>query len=150
MKVELAIPADWVTTRAVHDGNEVVVVAGGLEIELGTPVPAPADATSMLEALVTRDPVEGATVERAGHVTGRTTEGVPFTLSSVKFRDASKAVVEGRLIAYYVFGDIAATVCCRMRAREALVKYGPSMDALLTSARLDRGASAPRVDDLMN
>jgi len=150
MKVELAIPPDWVTMTAMRDGREIIEVAGGLEIELGAPVPAPHDATSILDALVARDPVDGATLDRAGHVTARTTEGVPFTLSSVKFRDATKAVVEGRLIAYYVFGDIAATVCCRMRAREALMKYGPAMDALLTSARLDRSESAPRIDDLMN
>src|SRR5690349_11158838 len=103
MKVELAIPAHWVTTKSVRDGREIVDVTGGLEIEIGAPVPAPSDATAMLEALVARDPVEGATVERAGHVAANTSEGVPFTLSSVKFRDATKAVVEGRLIAYYVF-----------------------------------------------
>ncbi|MFN0253212.1 MAG: hypothetical protein ACKV2T_40435 [Kofleriaceae bacterium] len=81
---------------------------------------------------------------------GHTTEGVPLSLSSIKFRDATNAVVEGRLIAFYDFGDCTATVSCRMPGRDVLVKFGPAIEPLLASARLDRGLAAPRIDDLLS
>lgn len=150
MKLDLAIPRDWVTVRAVRDGREVLHVDGGLELEIDEPKAKQPDRDSaaILEAIAARDPVEGTTLERAGHVVAHTTEGVPLSLSSLKFRDATNAVVEGRLIAFYDFGDYTATVCCRLPGREALARFGPAIEPLLATARLDR-EPAPRIDDLL-
>jgi hypothetical protein len=149
MKVELAIPVDWTTTRVEHEGRERLEIDGGLSIELDEPIAGRRDGASMIEALAARDPIDGTTLERAGHVTSHTTEGVPFSLSSIKLRDATNAVVEGRLIAFYDFGDVVATVSCRMRGRDVLARFGPAIEPLLASARLDRGTEAPRIDDLL-
>lgn len=148
MKLDLAFPAAWVMSTRTREGRELVEVDGGLTIEIDLAVPAPHDATALLEAIVARDPIAGTTIDRAGHVTAHTTEGTPFTLSSLKLRDANHAVVEGRLIAYYVFGDVAVAVTCRLRQREALATFGPALDALFASARLDRDTAPARVDDL--
>lgn len=149
MRIELAVPGEWVTTTVVRDGREIIEVEGGLEIELGEPTARPDDPVAVLEALGSARGVDGARMERAGHVVGHTTDGVPLSLSSIKFRDATNTVVEGCLIALYDFGDCVATVCCRMRGREVLAKYGPMIEPLLASARLDRQRAAPRIDDLM-
>ncbi len=148
MKVELAIPADWALTRTARDGRETLDVDGGLSIELDEPAAPSEDGRAMIEAVAARDPIDGTTVERAGHVTASTTDGVPFSLSSIKLRDATNSVVEGRLIACYDFGDVIATVCCRMRGRDVLARFGPAIEPLLASARLDRRTSPPRIDDL--
>ena len=120
----------------------------GLRIEIEAPMPTPANPAEVLEAIVARDPRGDATLERAGHVEGRTTEGVPLTVSSIKFRDAENTVIEGRLVAYYAFADVAAIVSCRMVDREALVRFGPAMTELFASARLDRADAPPRINDL--
>jgi len=148
MKVELAIPADWALTRSTRDGRETLEVEGGLSIELDEPTAPSRDGRANLEALAARNPIAGTTLERAGHVTNSTTDGVPFSLSSIKLRDETNSVVEGRLIASYDFGDVIATVVFRMRGRDVLARFGPAIEPVLASARLDRRTSPPRVDDL--
>lgn len=138
---------EW-TVQTLMDGERtVLLVEGGLRIELDPPIPLPADRGAWARTEVARALPTGGTLELIGQADDVTLGGAPMTLVTARVRVTG--VVEVRHVGFYVFGEQGAVVMARLLTREASTRFTPlELDVLLRSARLESDAP-PRLDDLL-